>query len=169
MQCHLEFSTFLRSVTFGNGFFVAVGGSYLDVAGIIATSRDGTNWIPRAQKVALHSVAYGSGMFAATGDAGTILVSQDAVHWTKRCSGTARTLAAIAFGNGTFVGGGESGIILTSTNGIHWFRRDLSYSVYVGRILFRDGLFLAGGSNTLFTSTDGQEWSRRATQTAKVP
>src|SRR5438445_98702 len=45
--CQLNARTFMRGVACGQGLFVAVGGSYVDVPGVIMTSTDGITWIPK--------------------------------------------------------------------------------------------------------------------------
>jgi hypothetical protein len=154
--------TFVRSVTFGQRLFVAVGGSYIDVPGAILTSRDGVNWVRRnaANRMNLHQVAWGSGLFVAAGDSGTILISTNGVAWMAQRSGTSASLTGVAYGNGLFVAGGESGTILTSTNGVNWISGRLKSAVYVGKIFFRDGHFLFGNSDAQFTSADGLVWQR---------
>jgi len=64
-EAQLGICTFVRSVTFGQGLIVAVGGSYVDVPGAILTSRDGVTWVRRhaTNKVNLHDVTYGDGHF----------------------------------------------------------------------------------------------------------
>jgi len=82
----------LRGVTYGNGWFVAVG---ID----IAISTDDTTWqrFPRPCQSLLLNVTYGGGKFVAVGGAmngggsgvdpvsipSDIIVSDDGVHWTK--------------------------------------------------------------------------------------
>jgi photosystem II stability/assembly factor-like uncharacterized protein len=171
VEARLDVRTFLRSVTFGQGLFVAVGGSYVDAPGVILTSNNGENWLRRHPKnrINLHGVACGNGLLVAVGDAGTIFTSHDGACWKNRRSGTTMALATIAFGNGIFVAGGESGTILTSTNGLSWIKQNLGESVYVGKVLFQEGTFLAANSQIVFTSTDGQVWNRRPIATAKIP
>lgn len=163
--------TFFRDVAFGGGVFVAVGGSYLDVPGVILSSHDGSNWVRRCpqNRMNLNSVAYGHGLFVAVGDEGTILTSPDGACWKKRRSGTSSMLGAVTFAHEVFVAGGESGTILTSTNGTNWTGQSLGESVYIGRILLEDGLFHVTNSTVAFLSTNGHEWSRREVKTAKAP
>ena len=171
VEARLDVRTFIRSVTFGQGLFVAVGGSYVDVPGVILTSHDGENWVRRhpRNRINLHGVTCGNGLLVAVGDAGTIVTSYDGARWKNRRSGTAMALATIAFGNGIFVAGGESGTILTSTDGFSWVKQNLGASVYVGKVLFHEGTFLAADSHAVFSSTDGRVWSRRQIETAEIP
>ena len=59
-------------MTYGNGLFVAVGGS-----GTILTSPDGVTWTARTSGTGngLRGVAYGNNTFVAVGEYGTILTS----------------------------------------------------------------------------------------------
>jgi len=158
--------TFVRSVAFGQGLFVAVGGSYIDVPGAILTSRDGVNWVRRnaANRMNLHQVACGGGIFVAAGDSGTILISTNGVMWLAQPSGTSASLTGVAYGNALFVAGGECGSILTSTTGFNWISGCMETPVYVGRIYFYDGHFLFGNSDAEFASADGHVWRRRELQ-----
>ncbi len=64
--------TSLSGVTYGNGLFVAVGGS-----GTILTSPDGMTWTQQTSPASeiLYDVAYGNGTFVAVGYRGTIVTS----------------------------------------------------------------------------------------------
>ncbi|MDF2522711.1 MAG: multidomain protein with s-layer y region, glug motif, ig motif, i-set domain, pkd domain [Clostridiales bacterium] len=69
----------LKSVTFGNDIFVAVGDS-----GTIIWSNDGKDWntvtnSPTVQN--LSSVVYGANVFVAVGEGGTIIKSGDGKNW----------------------------------------------------------------------------------------
>ena len=153
-------STFFRSITYGMGHFVAVGGSYLDEPGVIVTSQDGMTWVRRHlnNKINLHSVTWGQGLFVAVGDEGAILTSTNGARWKRQPSKSSAVLAAAAFGNGVFVVGGESGTILTSTNSIDWNARSVGRPIYVGTIVFSEGRFLAQSGNVVFVSTNGFDW-----------
>jgi hypothetical protein len=161
-NCAMPVATFLRGLAYGNGLFVAVGGSYVQTPGVILTSVNGTNWIRRnvRNKINLNAVATGKGLFVAVGDAGVIFTSADGAAWKAQPSGTDSMLAAIAFGKGVFVASGESGAILRSTNGVHWTGQSVGPSIYLGRIRFKDGEFLAVGCSATFASTDGLTWRR---------
>jgi hypothetical protein len=128
-EIRLGFRTFLRSVTWGNGLFVAVGGSYVDVPWVILVSRDGIHWTRRNRRnrINLYGVVYGGGLYVAVGDRGTILTSQDALSWKRQESRTSDVLfSSVAFGDGTFVAAGDSDTVLSSTNGAGWQQQKIS-------------------------------------------
>ena len=82
----------LNGVTYGNGTFVAVGGSSYNPWGHseILTSSDGIIWTSRtsgAYIVISTGVTYGNGTFVAVGYFGSILTSADGITWTIRTSG----------------------------------------------------------------------------------
>ena len=150
-------------MTFGNGLFVAVGGSYLDAPGVILTSRDGLRWTRRiaADRSNLYGIAYGRGLFVAVGDQDTILISSDAVSWKRRDSRTSDILfAGVAYGAGTFVVVGDSGMILTSADGVQWANRNSGASEHLNQVVRGEGAFVASASGVALTSTDGTVWSR---------
>jgi photosystem II stability/assembly factor-like uncharacterized protein len=70
----------LSDVAFGDGLFVAVGGS-----GVILTSIDGQNWEKQECKSrnSLRSISYGSGQWLISGCARTLLRSEDGKNWTS--------------------------------------------------------------------------------------
>jgi len=134
-EISLGFRTFLRSVTWGNGSFVAVGGSYVDAPGAILSSPDGIHWTRRNRdnKINLYGVVHGGGLYVAVGDHDTILTSQDALSWKRQKSRTSDVLfSSVAFDDGTFVVVGDSGTVLSSTNGSEW-RREKIRIAEVGR------------------------------------
>src|SRR5262245_18046129 len=75
---YLPLESFLRGVAFGNGQFVAVGGSYASGGSVILTSVNGRCWKlhPSQSKQVLHAVAYSGDRFIAVGASGTILTSK---------------------------------------------------------------------------------------------
>lgn len=96
----------LNNVAYGHGKFVAVG-----EAGTVLTSSDGANWTasPSGTTAWLRGLAYGQaseiapdGLFGtpawiATGQAGTLLTSSDAVTWRSIDSGTTGDLESAAY------------------------------------------------------------------------
>ena len=125
LRTPMRFNSFLDDVVYGNGLFVAVGGS-----GTILTSQDGVNWTLRTSEGNdlfgvtygdlflavddLFGVTYEKGTFMAVGWRGTILTSPDGVDWTEQTSPTRNDLFGVTYGKGTFVAVGDYGTILTS-------------------------------------------------------
>src|ERR1051325_8517479 len=159
----LTIRTFLRGVTYGNGMFVAVGGSYFDEPGVIVTSRDSIVWKRRNSRTArnLYGVTFHNGQFVAVGDEGVIVVSNNGITWKPQRSGTQAMLATVVHGSGLFVAGGESGTILTSSDGLQWKAADIGQSVFAGTVHFHDGTFIVKARADVLTSKDGLAWHGR--------
>ena len=87
--CH-SVENFLRGVAFGNGQFVAVGGSYVSGGSVILTSVNGRSWNVHhcPSKQVLHGVAYARDRFIAVGASGTILTSKSGQCYRKQASDT---------------------------------------------------------------------------------
>jgi len=162
----------LRSTTFGNNTYVAVGDG-----GTILTSTDTVTWIPRLSGTTnrLNGVRYGANGFIAVGESAagtpaTILLSVDGVSWSPRVCPVTNSLAGISYWSGVYVAVGSTGTIVSSTNGLAWTASHtgapydllgtdagyISSSAYVGN------LFLAvGDSGLILTSPDGLAWTVR--------
>ncbi len=158
---YLPVESFLRGVAFGNGQFVAVGGSYATGTSVILTSVNGRSWNLAANpyKQVLHAVTYSGGRFIAVGVNGTILTSKSGQRWQKQNSGTDATLAAVASGNGVCVIGGDDGLMLSSRDTLVWTRQISGTSRYVGQIAFDHERFVATTGNSQLTSIDGARWT----------
>jgi len=152
----------LWGVTYGNGLFVAVGGSLEEMPGILAlrtatilTSRDGITWTERdpGSYVPLYGVTYGNGLFVAVGWGGTILTSPDGVKWTQQVSGTGDHLNEVAYLNGLFVAVGIDGAILTSRDGITWTRRNSGTRKGLYAVTYGNGRFVAVGSDGIILTS----------------
>jgi len=82
-------SKYIRSIAYGDGTFVAVGGSSIDGndKSVIAVSSDGGSTWKLAKSPTseyLKKVVYGNNTFVAVGDKGTIVVSSDGGNnWIK--------------------------------------------------------------------------------------
>jgi hypothetical protein len=175
----------LVNVIFANGKFVAVGGAYIRSGhqnSLIKVSTDGIAWATVLDEVLevypdseghtyfyLADVAYGNGKFVAvgTGVGTTVMVSEDAIHWTKIQSDVLKYCSVIAFGNGRFVVGGSG--YMASEDGIHWTKHDQNGDISdIFSLCFGAGKFVAGvalandetlNSNTaVWESTDGLSW-----------
>ncbi len=166
----------LRRFAYGNGLFVAVGGSYNQVE--LLTSPDGITWTPRnpaAAEYELHDITFAEGLFVAVGgdyNSRTIVTSPDGLEWTKRTFTSGPTsisgLLGISYSNGLFVAVGGYGIIATSTNGTDWQAQVVESSWFTDEltgITFAEGNFVALRRYTgeILTSEDGSNWLRRST------
>ncbi|MBN1307406.1 MAG: hypothetical protein JXA18_05790 [Chitinispirillaceae bacterium] len=102
------FPSTLWQVSFGNGFFVAVGDS-----GTVMTSTDGVQWSLQSTGTSsrLMSVAFGSRRFVAAGEGGSILSSPDGHAWFDCSPGVDVEFQSVTFGSDRFVAIGESGAV----------------------------------------------------------
>lgn len=114
----------LYGVAYGNGVYVAVGGS---TNATILTSSNGVTWAPQTTTTTnnLKAVTSGGGVFVAVGDQGTILVSSNGVTWTKRPTGLSKTLRGVTYASGgisnpLFITVGDGGSVFTSPDGLAW-------------------------------------------------
>jgi photosystem II stability/assembly factor-like uncharacterized protein len=166
--CH-SVDSFLRGVAFGNGQFVAVGGSYVGGGSIILTSVNGRSWKLQTcpSKQVLHGVAHSGDRFIAVGASGTILTSKTGQRWQKQASDTDATLAAVVHGNGTCVIGGDDGLILSSRDTLLWTRETSGTSRYVSNMTFDRERFVATTGDRQLASSDGSRW--QAIDSAAVP
>jgi photosystem II stability/assembly factor-like uncharacterized protein len=165
----LPVESFLRGVAYGNGQFVAVGGSYFGGGSVILTSVNGRSWnldhCPSKQ--VLHAVAHSGDRFIAVGASGTILTSKTGQRWQKQNSSTHATLAAIAYGKGICVIGGDDGLMLSSRDTSLWTRQTSGTSRYVGNISFEREHFIATAGDLRLESSNGSHW--QAIDGASVP
>ena len=114
----------------------------------------------------LSSVAYGNGLFLATGFNNSVATSPDGLHWTGHAFPATNgiSLSGLAFGNGRFVAVDGWTNIWTTADGLSWTQRGVdlgqdSYSGMVG-IAYANGLFVAvGGSGLIVTSPDADQWT----------
>jgi hypothetical protein len=100
----------LGAVAYGDGQFVAAGGSVRFVqgggilhSGLIYSSPDATNWLQSYSDQnggVMNAVAYGGGYFVVVGEANSYS-SPDGIKWTRHYIGA--YASGIAYGNGRFV------------------------------------------------------------------
>jgi hypothetical protein len=71
--------TWLVSIAYGNGNWVAVG-----AGGLVLVSSDLKTWVAAKSVTTnkLNGVAYGGGIWCAVGDSATVITSPDALNWT---------------------------------------------------------------------------------------
>jgi hypothetical protein len=152
-----------KSVTHGNGTFVAVGDHTID------TSPDGVTWTRRTPHayVQFQGVAFGNEMFVTMGvfDDGmggrfySVQRSSDGVSWTGSVAPANSMLRGITFGNGEFIMAGDGGLIFTSTDGLNWTQQVNQTGYTLNGVAFVGGTFLAvGAQGTVLRSSDGATW-----------
>jgi len=144
----------LYGVIYGNGKFIAVGGVlscnffFCNYNSLAYASSDGLTWVPSNPGPAylLSDIAFGSGMFVAVGDGGTIVTSSDGTSWATPNSGASELLLNVAYGHGTFaVVGAQHGGIYTSTDSAPWTPRNSGTANGLFNIAYGHGTFLAVG------------------------
>jgi hypothetical protein len=130
----------------------------------------------------LAAVTFGSGLFIAVGDAlykgeqpvkpAIIRTSPDGVAWTTPSVGSASHLFGAASGNGIFVAVGARGTVLTSANGFEWEAQNPGVTNDLFGIAYGNGAFVVvggdqegAGMHVILTSTNGVEWTLRASGT----
>ncbi|MDD4409793.1 MAG: hypothetical protein PHW52_04040 [Candidatus Pacebacteria bacterium] len=163
-----------KSVTYGNGLFVAVASYSPNNDKLIMTSPDGVSWTGRtAPEAGWNGVAYGNNMFVAvpystknTNNtiADFLITSPDGMNWTQRIIPKAANWRSIAYGNGLFVAVGDGDKALVSSNGVSWSTKSLPANNTWTSVAYGNGLFvaIAYNSNQLATSKDGTTWTLRS-------
>jgi hypothetical protein len=140
-----------RSITYGNGIFVAVGyrAAMYSVDGITINFQpiDGD----------LFGVSFENGTFVAVGE-NIQIFSNDGYTWTLSSTQISGTWYAIASGNNTFVAAGP-GVITSTDNGFSWTIYQLS-DYYYKSIAYGIGFFIAiSFYGRILISTNGTTWS----------
>ena len=160
LECELPTSADWRSITYGNGMFVAIANG----PNISAYSTDGINWIQTNLPITKgwRSVTYGNGKFVAVAVASNISVySTDGINWTQTTLPTSANWYSVTYGNGKFVAVADnSNISAYSTDGINWTQTTLPTSAYWFSVTYGNGKFVAVSlsSNISAYSTDGINW-----------
>jgi len=166
----LETSKVINSINKANPCAIGINGHGFPIP---------AGWTERAnpKNKDLYSVAYGNGLFVATGIAdGTdayIVTSPDGITWTERANPKNHGLFGVTYGGGLFVavGSNNDGVdayIVTSPDGITWTERANPKAVILLGVTYGGGLFVAVGVEDgtdayLLTSPDGITWTERAT------
>jgi len=158
----------LKSIVYGNGLYVAVGG-----ASSAVSSTTGTTWtsrtIPTLGAGSYSAVAYGNETFVAisTGSSLSTAISANGTSWTTGGNLPAgfTTGTSIAYGNGRFVAiaSGGRNVAYSTNKGTTWTlsERQLPASAAWTKISYGQGLFfaIASGTNLCATSPDGVTWA----------
>jgi hypothetical protein len=164
-----------RSVTFGNGMFVAVASNGTNR---VMTSPDGITWTARtaAGDIQWLSVTFGNGVFVAVGDTVTsgvsrVMTSTNGIDWTPREATWDSQWRSVTFGNGVFVAVASDGTnrVMTSEDGSSWTARTAAEAISWNSVTFGNGVFVAvafNGTNRVMTSEDGSSWTARTAAVA---
>jgi len=158
------------SLTYGDGVYVAVGGSSPGGAGCAATSTDGSAWTTRTN-IALAAgsftgVAYGAGSYVCIAS-GTNLTgtSTNGITWVPGGNMPASTTwESVAFGNGRFVAiaSGGTSAAYSYDNGVNWYAspNGLPSTQNWSTVKYGQGLFVATalGTDEYAYSFDGVYW-----------
>ena len=135
-------STNWKSVTYGNGKFVAVTGS----SSKAAYSTNGINWISASLPSSAYwkSVTYGNGKFVAVAGSSKAAYSTDGVNWTSASLPSSAYWQSVTYGNGKFVAVAEnSSKAAYSTDGVNWISGSLPSSAYWQSVTYGNGKFVA--------------------------
>lgn len=165
--------------------FVVVGDS-----GIILTSANGADWVPRASGTVnrLSAIAWGNNEYVAVGAGGAVVVSTDGINWTDHSptSGpvnTSELLTSIAWNGSTFAVssfgdpnnasfpylGAAIATNADPTDAKKWKLRysDAISGTFLGHVFWDGSSFVAAGSGgTVLTSADGTTWNAQNTGTS---
>jgi len=168
----------MSGVAYGNGVYIAVG-----YYGSIVKSTDSVTWtnvktkadsssytgVSNPDSFSFRSVAFGNGVFVATGGNGVILTSPDGDTWTQRTSGTTESIGEIKYisfnGSSDFYAASKA-MYLKSADGISWTTHTptgIASDRYVNRIAVNgSGTLLGMGDSAgyIYRTTNGSSWSR---------
>jgi hypothetical protein len=149
--------SYLESVSYGDGRFVAMGAGNNPPRPLLYTSEDGIEWtaqpVPFQSYERLERFEFSGGVFLASGH-WTVWKSLDGIQWTAHPAPF--RFDDFAFGDGRFVGVGWFGTIAVSADGETWIpqtgvsRRDLRGLVF-SETLHR---FVAVGDSVILRTDD---------------
>ena len=164
LQAAMPSSKHWKSVTYGNGKFVAVRSHDSTVA---AYSEDGLTWtattIPSSAN--LYSVTYGNGKFIAVAYNSTVAAySEDGITWTATTMPSSTYWYSVTYGNGKFVAVAGGSIAAYSTDGITWTEIAMPRIGNWFSVTYGGGKFVtvSYNSNIAAYSTDGITWTEIA-------
>ncbi|WP_152392936.1 S-layer homology domain-containing protein [Paenibacillus guangzhouensis] len=160
---------YFTGIAYGGGTFTAVAEN-----GVVVSSRDGALWESQSlPDHALFDVAYGpDGKYVVVGEHGgfaTVSAFDDTQEW-KTYQIERGELSGVAYGNGMYVAVGSlpdggHGFFASSTDGTSWVKEDVEERPFA--LAYGNGTFVAIGYKTIFTSTDGTNWTTSTAGTAE--
>jgi hypothetical protein len=157
-----------RSVTYGNGVFVATPWS--GQGSKVMTSSDGISWTSSNSTGdnTWTSVTYGKGLFVAVANNGSgnrVMTSPDGITWTSNSGGGSNNWGGVTYGNGVFVAVAGNGSVMTSPDGSTWTSRTAAKAYDWSSVTYGNGLFVAvawngsAAGNRVMTSPNGTDWT----------
>ena len=165
------------SVTYGGGYFVAIGGvtliSSTQTSNLTAYSTNGSTWTAGNNLPSTSTwvdITYGNGTFVAIAGGGTasnaVATATSATGtWTARTGASSDRWSKITYGNGYFVAvagnSGNSTAAQYSTNGSTWTSSTLPASSTWQSVVYGNGYFIAitlAGA-TAISGTNGSTWT----------
>ena len=175
---HVSTMALPTSVAYGNGRFVAVGGT------TTLYSTNGTDWVEAAGvsgRPLPTGVYFANGLFLGPSwpsfgsnsglvAGGTILTSTNGIDWAEHSGPPVlSSLRSIVYGNGSYAAIGEGTGLYSSPDGIEWTKR--AEVQFLTKILFGNGFFLASAytysarevprrKSFMYRSLDGIVWTK---------
>ena len=160
----------LNQVTYGNGFFLAVGGGPNTVPATILTSTNGLDWsdLSRSDIYSLTAVGFGNGVFVTVNNFGDIWTSSDRTNWFNQTIGDFPAMWCVSFLDNQFLVPGASAVsgtrvILTSTNGTNWAGFDSTAAdplfAITGDEVGEGGYVAVGRHGQIVSSSDASTWT----------
>ena len=153
-----------KSVTYGNGKFVAVA----DTSGKAAYSTDGITWTASTMSGyrRWYSVTYGNGKFVAVvyNNSNVAAYSTDGITWTTSTLPSSADWYSVTYGDGKFVAvSSGSSKAAYSTDGVTWTASTLPIAAFWDSVTYGNGKFVAvsegSSTNNAAYSTDGITWT----------
>lgn len=161
INAQLPSSAYWRSVSYGNGKFVAV----VENSNQAAYSEDGINWTASTMpsSASWYSVTYGNGKFVAvTRGSDTAAYSEDGITWTAATMPSSANWYSVTYGNGKFVAVTyNSTQAAYSEDGLTWTAATMPSSANWSSVTYGNGKFVAvvENSDQSVYSEDGINWT----------
>ena len=136
-------SSDLRSITYGNSLFVAVGKN-----GVIYTTPDGIAWTLQTSGTNnwVNKIIYGNNLFIAVASYGEILTSQDGTGWTLKTIAGDKQLSDVIWADNMYYVVGDFGCILKSFDGNNWEEVIIGSVAEFNYIEYGNNMFILYGS-----------------------